>query len=552
MFIVGAHLRNQARLPQGDAILFHAARFDGAVAFSYQDPAVVADLTYPPNCVVRLPDSIFTDWAHDPTGHTKRIPGSREYADTLVAEITRWYTRGFRLFQPDNEPNWSWKEHTTQGAWEWAYFMDEVLYHPDFGVTHRIPVDAWVGFTPLATGDPAQPDTLEATWWAAAKAHNLQARADFIALHCYWQAAGDMRNPAFGAKYEPVSAEFPDKALFITEAGNSLIQSVPRPTIEQCTAAQAVQYPDYIRQLQAVPAVWGVYFYILGSNGDWAGFEMTPPVLNAIGAVSRGEGMEYLKDFRARNFTNYRNRQEKFIVVHITEGTEPSDVLWLCGDHGVSAHVYIDHAGHAHQLVPFNLAAWHCGIRVEDRAWKRTNRPDIWSIWGDENENTHSIGIEVSSPKGQPMSAVQFATLVEVVADLVKRFHIPLDRRYIVGHYELNTQKQDPPGFDWSAFMSQVRAKVTPAAPPPPAPPPTVRYYPQTGHSIKGPFLEFFDAHGGIGMLGYPLTDEQQEGELIVQYLENVRLEFRPNTPGYPRQGAVARMYLQSIGRLPR
>jgi hypothetical protein len=53
-------------------------------------------------------------------------------------------------------------------------------------------------------------------------------------------------------------------------------------------------------------------------------------------------------------------------------------------------------------------------------------------------------------------------------------------------------------------------------------------------------------------MLGYPLTAEQQEGELIVQSLENVRFEFRPNTPGYPRQGAVARMYLQSIGRLPR
>ena len=59
--IVGAHLRNQSRLPQGDAILFHAARFDGAVAFAYQDPAAVADLTYPPNCVVRLSDSIFTD-----------------------------------------------------------------------------------------------------------------------------------------------------------------------------------------------------------------------------------------------------------------------------------------------------------------------------------------------------------------------------------------------------------------------------------------------------------------------------------------------------------
>ena len=259
--------------------------------------------------------------------------------------------------------------------------------------------------------------------------------------------------------------------------------------------------------------------------------------------------MEYLSDYRARNFTNYRNRHEKFIVIHITEGTEPSDVLWLCGDHGVSAHVYIDRAGRAHQLVPFNLAAWHCGIRLEDRSWKRTNRPDIWSIWGDENENTHSIGIEVSSPKGQSMSAAQFLTLVDVVVDLVHRFGIPLDRRYIVGHYELNTQKHDPPGFDWSRFMTLVRAKVTPPAPPP-VTPPTVRYYPQTGHSIKGPFLEFFDAHGGIGMLGYPLTDEQQEGDLTVQYFENVRLEWKA-TPGYPRQGAVGRMYLQAAHRLP-
>jgi hypothetical protein len=407
-----------------------------------------------------------------------------------------------------------------------------------------------LGFTPFATGEPHRPETGEALWWNAAKAHNLQARADFIAIHCYWQAAGDMRNPAFGAKYLAVSAEFPDKPLFITEAGNSLIQANLRPTLEQCAAAQAVQYPDYIRQLQAVPMVWGVYFYILGSNGDWVGFEMAPSVLAAIGAVSRGAGMQYLTGYRARNFTNYRNRQKRFIVIHTTEGTEPSDVLWLCGDNDVSAHVYIDQAGRAHQLLSFDLAAWHCGIRVEERSWKRTKRPDIWSIWGDENENTHSIGIEVSARKGQPISAVQFSALVEVVADLVRRFNIPLDRRYIVGHYELNTQKQDPPGFDWTTFMKLVQAKLAPPRPPPPAPPPTVRYYPQTGHSIKGPFLEFFDANGGIGRLGYPLTDEEQEGDLIVQYLENVRLEFKPNTPGYPRQGAVGRMYLRAVGRV--
>src|SRR5262245_32311599 len=34
-----------------------------------------------------------------------------------------------------------------------------------------------------------------------------------------------------------------------------------------------------------------------------------------------------------------------------------------------------------------------------------------------------------------------------------------------------------------------------------------LRYFPETGHLLTDPFLTYFDEHGGVAVLGYPLTD---------------------------------------------
>ncbi|HET8626738.1 MAG TPA: hypothetical protein VFL91_04935 [Thermomicrobiales bacterium] len=57
--------------------------------------------------------------------------------------------------------------------------------------------------------------------------------------------------------------------------------------------------------------------------------------------------------------------------------------------------------------------------------------------------------------------------------------------------------------------------------------------FPETGHCVQGRFLDYWVAHGGLAINGYPLTDEiQQQLEdgktYTVQYFERVRMEYHP------------------------
>lgn len=61
-----------------------------------------------------------------------------------------------------------------------------------------------------------------------------------------------------------------------------------------------------------------------------------------------------------------------------------------------------------------------------------------------------------------------------------------------------------------------------------------VRYFAETGHTVRGEFLEFFQAQGGVESFGYPLTEEIIIDGWTVQYFEKGRLEHHPeNKPAY-------------------
>jgi hypothetical protein len=91
----------------------------------------------------------------------------------------------------------------------------------------------------------------------------------------------------------------------------------------------------------------------------------------------------------------------------------------------------------------------------------------------------------------------------------------------------------------------------TPLPRPTPVPwPPTVRvpdphlpnvlYFPAAGHSLQGGFRVYWEAHGGLGQFGYPITEEFTESDerrgvsYKVQYFERARFEWHPeNRPPY-------------------
>ncbi len=59
------------------------------------------------------------------------------------------------------------------------------------------------------------------------------------------------------------------------------------------------------------------------------------------------------------------------------------------------------------------------------------------------------------------------------------------------------------------------------------------RYYAETGHNLSGPFLDFYDTHGGSDMFGLPLTEviTDTASGIPVQYFERARFEMRPDAP---------------------
>ena len=59
-------------------------------------------------------------------------------------------------------------------------------------------------------------------------------------------------------------------------------------------------------------------------------------------------------------------------------------------------------------------------------------------------------------------------------------------------------------------------------------------YFPETGHSLAGRFLTFWQNDGGLPVFGYPLTDELTENGYTVQYFERQRFEYHPEFEGTP------------------
>lgn len=62
---------------------------------------------------------------------------------------------------------------------------------------------------------------------------------------------------------------------------------------------------------------------------------------------------------------------------------------------------------------------------------------------------------------------------------------------------------------------------------------PGIRYFGETSHGVRDPFLSFWLQNGGVDVLGYPLSDEVNEqledGQIhLVQYFERARLEYYP------------------------
>jgi hypothetical protein len=70
----------------------------------------------------------------------------------------------------------------------------------------------------------------------------------------------------------------------------------------------------------------------------------------------------------------------------------------------------------------------------------------------------------------------------------------------------------------------------------------TRAYFEPTGHTLQGPFYEYWKKYGGLWLFGYPISQEYQEvsatdGKVYtVQYFERQRFEYHPEYAGTPNE----------------
>jgi N-acetyl-anhydromuramyl-L-alanine amidase AmpD len=152
-----------------------------------------------------------------------------------------------------------------------------------------------------------------------------------------------------------------------------------------------------------------------------------------------------------------RSHQIDTIVIHATDGGSLlGNVWWLSGGHShASAHYVIARDGSIVQLVHLSDIAWHAGN---------------WKV------NCRSIGIEHVGETFDPagFTVAEYRSSARLVAWLVRRYGISVDRKHIIGHSQVPDPKHpglyggrdhhtDPgPHWRWGFYMSLVRRYAYP------------------------------------------------------------------------------------------
>lgn len=119
-------------------------------------------------------------------------------------------------------------------------------------------------------------------------------------------------------------------------------------------------------------------------------------------------------------------------------------------------------------------------------------------------------------------------------------------------------QPAEQPAQPQPAPVNPTPGNAPPAfVPVPPIPDtPDQRFFPETGHTLRGEFKRYWERHGGLPIFGYPTSEEFLERgsdgrDYVVQYFERHRFEFHPeNSAPYNVQlSRLGDLVLQSQGR---
>lgn len=219
----------------------------------------------------------------------------------------------------------------------------------------------------------------------------------------------------------------------------------------------------------------------------------------------------YPKGTRGRN-----GRTIDRFIQHCTIGTD--SLGSLLGENGNSVHL-LDHRDGTPraQMVALADAAWGCG-----------NREYNLRAVNYEHECT---GAEMLNPAYWTDSIIN--NMARIAADVIRLCPgILPDREHVIGHGDVPDQDHTDPGpvFPWDRYIAAIQRELGGAMPDP-----SVRYFPETNHSVGHGFLDYWQRFGdditSIEVFGYPLTEEITEDGQTCQYFERAVFEYHPENP---------------------
>jgi hypothetical protein len=238
----------------------------------------------------------------------------------------------------------------------------------------------------------------------------------------------------------------------------------------------------------------------------------------------KDEKLTYRKDY-SRPSSNFwtpeeykrltgHTRVKRFAVIHQTMGELDSSIAWLQKDQGnksVSANVVIDRDGTRYYLVDSKDIAWHAYAAPADKL----DGP-YRTLWGWDNENADSVGVELVLEDGESASENQYRSAAEYLLEE----GITADPLYIVKHLDINRQKHDPVRFDMPKLFALMHPQGVPI------------YFKETGHYVSGGFKELW-LKNGLVTCGFPLSEEYVEqvdgiGPCTFQDFENLVFIWYP------------------------
>lgn len=147
------------------------------------------------------------------------------------------------------------------------------------------------------------------------------------------------------------------------------------------------------------------------------------------------------------------------IVIHVMDGSFVGTRSWFSDPHAtVSAHYGVSESGAIDQYVKETDTAFHAGT-VVGPTWGLL-KPNV-------NPNFYTIGIEHEGRgSGPAWPAQQMQASAELVAQIAKRWVIPIDEAHVVPHHAIRANKTCPgSGVVLADLIAQASA-VPPGLPP--------------------------------------------------------------------------------------